>query len=562
MKDEDASYISRLSVFAIGAARDVWPIWLTLALLTTLPYVTAALRTPSGYVFSGVLTAYDDTFTYFAWMRQGADGHILMCDPFTSERQRCDFFLPLWNVLGFLSQATRIPIPLTFHAARLLAAFGLLVVARSVAGSVIKSRRRVRYSLCLYVMSGGFGWLVYLLRNKGELFAVDWSGSADLNLPEAIAFRSVFSQVHFVVGVILVCGAIKLMFSAFVQRNARRGLIAGLLVSLLAVVHPYMVVVVGGVSFVVLLVLPWLHKTGESVRDSYYLVAQPAITFGAGTLPGVVYAAYLNSSNEVLREWLRVTDTFSPPPWEYALGFGIVGALAVIGFWLMWNRNVPHGRLLLIWALVQGALLYAPISIQRRFIEGLQLPLTIAASVALFWITRRLFNGPVAQRRRRVFLICVIVFASLTNVGFFIGQMVARGAGSGATDPRRYLEADLVGAFDWLRANGDADSVLFSSYLTGNVAPSMTGLPVFLGHYAQTLRSDEKGAEVTLFYNNEMSDEVARKVFAEHRVRYVIYGPFERAISSTFLPPSSLELAYHVGNVSIFEVRNGLRSPL
>jgi hypothetical protein len=250
---------------------------------------------------------------------------------------------------------------------------------------------------------------------------------------------------------------------------------------------------------------------------------------------------------------LRVTDTFSPPAWEYALGFGIVGALAAVGFCLMWNRRAPFGRLLLIWALVQAALLYAPVSFQRRFVEGLQLPLSIAASVALVWIARRAFKGHAAARRK-VFLFFAIAFASLTNFGFVIGQMVALGAGSGSTDPRRYLQADLVAAFDWLRANSERDAVLFSSYLTGNVAPSMTGLRVFLGHYAQTLHSDSKGAQVTAFYTGALTDEAARKLFAAHRVRYVVYGQFEREISSGFAPPNWLTLAYRNSDVEIFEV--------
>ena len=563
MKDEGESFISRLSALALATLRDVWIIWLALATLTTIPYIAAALRTPAGFVFSGVLTAYDDTFTYFAWMRLGADGHVLMCDPFTSEPQRCEFFLPLWSVLGVLSRVTRIPIPLIFHVTRLLAALGLMIVAKRVAGTVIRSRSRMRFSLWLYVMSGGFGWLVHVLNTRGDVYdAAGASGSVDLNLPEAIAFRSVFSQVHFIVGATLVCGAISLFFNAIVEKRSTRGLIAGVLVSLLAVVHPYMVVVVCGVASVALISIPWLNKTGEAVRATYYSNAGAALAFCAGTIPGVAYAVYLNRSNEVLREWLRVTDTFSPPPWEYALGFGIVGVLAAVGIPLMWNRPASYGRLLTIWVLVQAALLYAPMSIQRRFVEGLQLPLAIAATTALFWIARRAVRGPGSAGKRRTLLVCTIVFASLTNIGFLIGQMTARGASSGSTDPRRYLPADLVTAFDWLRANSEPDAAVFSSYLTGNVIPSATGLRVFLGHYAQTLRSDEKGAQVTAFYGNVMSEDTARTLFADHRIGFVIYGPFEREISTAFVPPVWLDLKFRRGDVMVFEVSEGRRSRL
>src|SRR5262245_41390426 len=139
MKDEEESHISRLSVSAIDAIRDVWPIWLILVLLTTIPYVAAALRTPPSHQFSGVLSAYDDTFSYYAWMREGANGHLLMCDPYTSEPQRCEFFLPLWGVLGFFSRVTHITIPVTFHIARIIAALFLLIVARAVARTVMRT---------------------------------------------------------------------------------------------------------------------------------------------------------------------------------------------------------------------------------------------------------------------------------------------------------------------------------------------------------------------------------------------------------------------------------------
>lgn len=560
MKDEEEWFISRLSVSAFSGFRDVWLVWLALAVLTTLPYAAAALRTPNGYVFTGVLTAYDDTFTYFAWMRQSADGHLLMCDLFTSEPQSCEFFLPLWNILGAIARVTRMPLALTFHVARLLAGLLLLIIARAVAAKVMKSRTRVRYSLWLYAMSGGLGWLVYALKNRIDLFgASSASGSVDLNVPEAIAFRSVFAQVHFAVGAALIFASIKLLFSALVEKKTGRALISGILVSLLAVVHPYMVVVVCAVAGMALLTWPWLNDGPKRPRSYYLSAVRTAGAFGATTVPGLAYLVYLNQSNEVSREWLRITNTLSPSPWEYALGFGLVAALAVLGFRLMWSSRVQYGRLLLIWAVVHGALLYAPVSFQRRLVEGLQLPFSIAGSVALLWIARRVFKGPTAAQYRRFFLAGAITVASLTNIGFVIGQIIARTSGS--TDSRRYVPADLVAAFDWLRTNSDRDAVLFSSYLTGNLAPSMTGLHVFLGHYGQTIRSDEKGVQVTAFYAGTLGD-AGRKLFMEHRVRYVIYGQFERAISDSFIPPIWLKLAYRYGDVDVFEVTQELGSGL
>jgi len=83
---------------------------------------------------------------------------------------------------------------------------------------------------------------------------------------------------------------------------------------------------------------------------------------------------------------------------------------------------------------------------------------------------------------------------------------------------------------------------------------------VFLGHYAQTLRSDEKGPVVSAYYSNAANNDEMRKLFAEHRVRYVFYGPFEKKISDAFVPAPWLRLSHRVGDVMIFEVTEQIPS--
>lgn len=534
------------------ALRDAFPVWLALAAVTTLPYVVAAFRAPDGHVFSGILTAYDDTFSYLSWIKQGADGQWLFCDLYTSEPQACEFFLPLWGLLGVISRIAQAPPVWVFHGGRLVASFLLLMAARSVAVRVMKSRRRLRFTLWMYAMSGGLGWLVFLLNNSGSLVnASVTSGSVDLNLPEAIAFRSAFAQVHFTVGAALVALAINLVFSSLLNGKLRQSVASGLMVSVLSVVHPYLVVVVLAVAGVSMAFLPLMNSQEQRMKGAYIRALRVGFVFSVGAAPGLAYLFYLNQSNELLREWLRVTDTFSPQPVEYALGFGLVALLAVVGFRLMWKGRELGGRLLLIWAITQTALLYTPVSYQRRFVEGLQLPLCVAASVAVFWLVGRL---RIARRARSFALIALVAIVSLTNVGFIVGQVVARGDASGGTDPRRYLPSDLADALSWLAVDAQPSAVVFSSYLTGNIGPSINGLRVYLGHYGQTLQSDQKGESVSALYRGEMSDDKACSMFERHGVRYVVYGPFEQKTSERFDPPRCVKLIRSFGEVDVFMV--------
>jgi hypothetical protein len=486
-------------------------------------------------------------------MREGAGGHFLMRDPFTSEPQSRDFLLPLWGLLGFAARITGLSIPVIFHIARLLAGFALLIVARAVSRTIVKSRRRVRFSLWLYATSGGMGWLIYWLNNRGALLSAGgMSGSVDLNMPEAIAFRSVFAQVHFAIGVVVVGIALKVFFDALVGDATLRAVIAGALVSLLAVVHPYMVVVVSAVAVVTAILWPWLGDK-KNLSGNYRASVRALAGFGVAALPGAAYLLYLRRSNNVMQEWLRVTDTLSPAPSEYLLGFGIVAALGIAGFVTIWERRNLYGRMLLIWCVVQFALLYVPLTIQRRLVEGLQLPLAIAASVAVFGITTRTFRHFKAVRYRNAVFVAIIAFASLTNLGFVVGQLVDRGPR--ADDAWRYMPADLNSAFGWLESNAPPGSVLFTAYVTGNMAPSRTGLRVFLGHYAQTIESSSKADQVTAFYSNAMSEDAKRRLFEAHHVSYVIYGPIERRISRAFVPGPWLALVHRAGEVEVFEVR-------
>jgi hypothetical protein len=531
--------------------KDVFPVWLALAVLTSLPYLLALERTPAGHRFSGVLTAYDDTFTYFAWIRQAAAGRLLMCDLYTSEPQSCVFFLPLWSFLGFIVRLTGLPIPVVFHVARLLSALLLLWVARIVASGAFKSRGRMRWTLWLYAFSGGLGWVVYLVNKDAGLFdSIGVSGSADLNLPEAFAFRSAFAQVHFTLGAAMVCGALYLFFRGLRDHQTSPAAWAGVLVALLAVVHPYLVVVVAVVGGVMLVAWPWLARQ-SNLRSAYASTIAPMALFGICCAPGIAYLFYLNRSNKVLQEWLRITNTLSPSPAVYLLGFGLVGGLAILGAPRMLKDHRASARAMVLWMLTQTLLLYAPVNFQRRLVEGLQLPLTLAASVMVSY-----FLSSLRHRRglRRAILILILFVASATNVALLVGQSIARGPATGATDPRRYLPDSLDQSLEWLRLNGEPESVVMCSYLTGNLLPGETGLTVFLGHYGQTVHSGQKRDLVNRFFAGEMTDLEAREVSARNGIKYVLYGPFERRSSGAFKGYSFMRPLEAFGDVEIYAV--------
>ncbi|HEY6332809.1 MAG TPA: hypothetical protein VI756_26025, partial [Blastocatellia bacterium] len=475
------------------------------------------------------------------------------------EPQGHGFFLPLWMMLGWASRLTGLSVVVVFHIARVLSALLVLMAAWLVGRVLMKSRARLSFLLWTVGFSGGLGWLVFAV---GDLSSILSGKSAihgyqmgtmpvDINMPEATVFRSAYCQVHMNLGAALICASIVLLIKAIAESNERYAVGAGLLATVLALVHPYQVVVTGSVAVVIwatVAVAALFPRQRNGVANMLRLGA----AFLLASLPGLIYLIYVRNTDNVVQEWLRTMSTLSPNPIQYLLGFGVSAFLGIAGMILLWRGKKLPGRLLLVWMVIQTLLLYAPVNFQRRLVEGLQVPLSVAFSIAIFWLLRKIHVRPRRLISRRVLLSGVVIFASLTSVGFIAGAA----AGLGEPDARRYLDSNLASALKWVGANAEPDSVLLSSYMTGNVAPAISGLGVYLGHYDQTLRSREKGQEIAEFYSGAMPASYAADFVAQNHLSYCVYGPFERQLFPSFRAPEYFQLIYRSPSVDIYKIDN------
>jgi hypothetical protein len=158
-----------------------------------------------------------------------------------------------------------------------------------------------------------------------------------------------------------------------------------------------------------------------------------------------------------------------------------------------------------------------------------------------------------SRRPRAVALTVFIIVASVTNIGFLIGQ-AATPVVANPTDPRRYLREDVMEALRWFRSNSNEDDVVLCSYLSGSVLPAVSARRVYLGHYGLTVDSQTKGELVSRFFSGAMSAEEAGSFLRRQRIQYVLVGPFERAGASGLAPPGPLSPVHRSGEVVIYAV--------
>jgi hypothetical protein len=219
--------------------------------------------------------------------------------------------------------------------------------------------------------------------------------------------------------------------------------------------------------------------------------------------------------------------------------------LVGIGLW-QYHRH-PVGKwtaLLVVWVLIVPLLLYLPISLQRRFLDGYQAALAVLGAIGLAWLSQQFKAG-----KRRVFVLgSVFGVMLLTNLFLLHGALVTINR---QASPVFHPDSQQA-AFAWLAGNA-AGQVVLAAYETGNVMPAYAPVRVFVGHGPETFESAEKQALLPRFFGED--DGFRQRLLQEYEINYLFYGPKERALGA-FSPLESdyLKQVYDNGTVQIYEV--------
>jgi hypothetical protein len=197
-----------------------------------------------------------------------------------------------------------------------------------------------------------------------------------------------------------------------------------------------------------------------------------------------------------------------------------------------------------------------PLPFPRRLIEGVQVPLTLVATMGLVrFLEERRASG------RRILgatvggaplVALVVLLLSVPTQGVLLARGLMR-VRSG--DLYWYTTADEQAAMRWLDWHAEPGSVVLSSWTLSNQLPRFTRCHVFVGHFCQTLDFQKKKALMDDFYRYPIPDADRAALFATYGITWLIVGPREREIGP-FDPSGSplWEKAYESGSVSVWRL--------
>lgn len=536
------------------------------AVLGLIPYWLGNLLAPDGQVYMQLIMNPEDAQTYWAKMLQGFHGAWLYTIPFTPEPHAAAGVGIFYVWLGQLARGLGMSLTAVWHTSRFIAGIILFLTTFRFVAAFLPDRqtRWTAYLLALY--GSGLGWLLFVV---GQPY---WLGAfpVDFKQPGAHLFFTALTFPHIALGTAVI------LFDMLVLQKIgnpyvgsgerwRWAVAAGVANILLGVAYPFLIYIVAGTA-----VLYWSVLVWQQHQILWRRGWQIAVMF---LVPAPLYLYYFSvwRSNEVFRLWDAQAGTPAAPWPHYLIAFGLLLGLGGLFWWKQPALSAAKGSseraqftLLWVWILTAALLLYSPLNPQRRFIQGVHVPLAVLAAAGFVqvvlprWQNGRLWQSLIARPRyetaklRRFVILIFLLFMSFSNIYLWLD--VSRIAAF--TQPDLFFRPVAeVAAVDWLRENAPGTAVVLGSYQTGNFVAAQAGQRVMLGHWAETVDFSGKETAVTQFFSRSTSDAWRQDFLDQFTINYVWYGPREQALGE-FNPETAVYLTsvYKNENITIFAV--------
>ena len=489
---------------------------LGLLVVISLPFLWALwVSMTSNYTFMGLLSNPIDGATYLSKIQLGREGIWQTRFRHSPGVTEGAYLTLLYNGLGQISRFLPLGNAVTYHIARVMAGILMTFALYQFGVSVWQKESNRRLFFLMVLLGSGLGWLVSFLGLQ----------TPDLFIPEAFPLYSMATNVQFPLAIAmlaLMAGVVIRAFRPGTKDDPHAGnggltLLLGSLVLSLIAPHALVPFVLG---FAAMIAVEWITKRRVLLWQFRWLmmVVLP-------TLPAAGYYVAELRYNPVVAQWNAQNINLSPALPVYLLGFGLPLIIALPGIYRAVRRYEADGNRFMLWWLVSILVaVYLPLSAQRRFSIGIMLPIAYFAVRGLqdFWLMR------VPQRRQRAALSAIYGFSALTYLFLLLGWFVAA---NNTTDPRIYVENDYTRTFEWLDRRAAPGSVTLASEEVGAWLPGKAGVSVVYGHPYETLNAERNRAAVQDWYSSEDAAPLCQRTLERYRVRYILVGPQERALS-------------------------------
>lgn len=436
-----------------------------------------------------------DFFVYDTYINQLAEGVALPRNMYTHEPTKGIVQL-VWMLPAVFVKLFDVSAGLALQIFRIL----LIPLGVAVLYALVKLTQRERHgqipALFFFILSSGVGYIIPIMNGVIREFRVGgYVWPMDLWVGESNTFLTLLRTPHILLSLILLASTFLFGIQYLLSGSRRRRAVACLSAFVLMWIHPFYVVTIVAVLGAYA-VYSFILRFSDAGRALWLWFA-----CSLATAPGVAYYAWLYFTDAGFQAKASQNLLYTPPLTFTLLSYGGLAVFALLAVILFWRSENIAIRFCVVWAVVGSALLYAPLTFQRRLTEGLHIPLAILSFQIIFpFVLKRL--GIVGTRVAMIFIIGIF---SLSNINVYFVDLLLLSKRTYYL----YLPQAEVGAAEWIRANTQREDVILAPWQQSSWLPSITHRPVYAGHWVETLASATKSSAVDAWYRlqNETNRE-------------------------------------------------------
>ena len=435
-----------------------------------------------------------------------------------------------------------------------MALIPLLIIVLYYLVAYFFSNIKTRMLAILFVVfASGLGGILMIARFVLYPLFSGWLSLMDLWAADGFIFFTLFHSPHFMLALSLMLLIFLWTILALEKKQWRYSIYSGLAALILFQFHPYDIptTVLVMVGFVLLLMAKNKKINWFNIKHCLLvlLISSPALIYHLWTYRAFWLKQIISAQN----------DCFTPALGKTILSYGCPLVLGLIGlvYILKYKTFKDKEMFLVVWLIIQGALIYFPFNMQRRFILGLQVVINILAIFGLIYLknifkikrplssgqTAILIAGALIVLTGSNYLILIMSFYPIINPG-----------------PIYYLENSRLEAMQWLKNNTSPKSVVLSSCPNCNLIPAFGLRRVYLGHWDFTVNSKQKLALLNYFFQKNNPNDGRKNFLLKNNINYIFYskkgegfGPFNPNTKSY------LKEVYQNPDITIYQVNQHAR---
>lgn len=529
---------------------------ISLIVLTSIPYFLGYFTRPVNFYYLALPSLNrGDFLNYLSFIEQAKSGQFLFEGLYSSEPQPRVIFHLFFLFLGLVAKIFNLSSIFVFQLSRVTLIIIFLLVTYFFLGFIFPEKQKRKVCFLFICFSSGIGfWLLGFLTTFG-VSTILW----DLWIVESVTFLTLFNHPLFILSLTMIIAIFFLILLALKNGNWKYSLAAGLIGLLLFQVHPYHFLTIFWVFGCF-----WLFLFLKEGKINQFLLTNYLI-FTLIALPSLIYYWWLTKVHWINTQRVIHGMSTIPEPniLNLVLGYGFLWPLVLIGLWYLVKKQLNQvGLFLTTWLLAQAIILFSPIPLRIKLLEGFHFIICIFATLGLFHLYQtlktsrskilpRVIKFLTEPESRVLLLIIFILFFTFSNLYSLIYEAFY-------TSPV-YISQAKIEAITWLKKNTPSESIIFSHYSekSGGLIPVFSIRKVYAGHWAETVAFRKKIMEIRWFFEKNNYDLAKKEFLKENKINYLFYSNEEKELGN-FQPDEKfyLKKLFENSEAKIYQVIN------